>query len=57
MAAPGSGLVVVVLLFAVVAPLLLYYFVRRERTQWETMDRQSAEHTARRDTTERDDPR
>lgn len=46
----GVGVAVLFLLLAVVGPLLLYALVRSEHDQRESMDRQSAERTARRDT-------
>ena len=44
----GEGLLVVVLLIGVGGSLLLYRFVREER-DWDSMDREAAEETARRD--------
>ncbi|MGQ4555438.1 hypothetical protein [Halobellus sp. GM3] len=48
----AGGFLLVVVLLAVVAPLLLYALVRAEHDGRETMDRQSAERAARRDTQE-----
>ena len=45
-----TGIVVLVLLAGVAFPLVLYVAVRAERYQRETMDRESAERVARRDT-------
>lgn len=51
-----AGLFVFVLLLAGVAfPLVLYLLVRAEHDQRETMDRESAERAARRDTPDRDE--
>ena len=49
MAAVSALSAVLVLLVAIVAPLLLYALVRAEHDQRETMDREDAEQTARRD--------
>jgi hypothetical protein len=51
----AAGLFAVVFLLAVIAPFVLYYLVRSEHTRRETMDRETAERTARRDTQEPDD--
>lgn len=46
--------VLVVFVLVVAGPLVLYYLVRSEHDARETMDRQEAERTARRDTRERE---
>lgn len=46
----GFGLFVVGFLFAIGAPFVLYYLIRAEHDHRETMDRDSAEQAARRDT-------
>jgi multisubunit Na+/H+ antiporter MnhG subunit len=49
-----AAIVVFVLLLAVVAPIALYYLVRAEHDERETMERNEAERTARRDTRDRE---
>lgn len=46
----AAELFVLILLVAVVAPFILYVFIQAEHDQRETMDRQEAEQSARRDT-------
>jgi hypothetical protein len=49
----GVVLALVVTL-GIVGPLVLYYLVRAEHNQRETMDRQTAQQRARRDTRDRE---
>jgi hypothetical protein len=50
----GIGIVTLFIVFAFVAPLALYALVRSEHNHRESMDRQSAERAARRDTDDRE---
>ena len=49
----GFGLFVIGFLFAIGAPFVLYYLVRAEHDQRETMHRETAEQSARRDRRDR----
>lgn len=55
MSTVGIPLFVIAFLLAVVTPFVLYYLVRTEHTQRTTMDRETAERAARRDTHDRDE--
>ncbi len=52
----AAAIFLVFLILALVAPIVLYYLVRAEHDHRETMDRQAAERTARRDSAESERP-
>ena len=52
----GLAVVGLVVLLGVAGPLVLYVLVRSEHDGRDTMDRSTAERTARRDTDDRDSP-